>query len=85
MPFMDGTGPLGNGPGSGRGRGLCPGPRRGFGQGAGFGGRNRLSFNPQGASDAKESLTQQASVLEQQLERIKQQISRLEGEGPAPR
>jgi hypothetical protein len=66
---------------------MCAGARRGFGQGAGLGRGNRpgAGFNSQGTPDAKAALTQQASVLEQQLERIKQQISRLEGEGPAPR
>ncbi len=43
MPGMNGTGPLGQGPGADRGRGPCmgggQGRGRGFGRGMGFGGR----------------------------------------------
>ena len=45
MPFGDGTGPLGKGPGTGRGAGRCAGqPAAGNmnpGQGRGLGGRSR--------------------------------------------
>ncbi len=45
MPFGDGTGPLGRGPGTGRGGG------RGFGRGGGSG-RGRMGGNRPGAGPA---------------------------------
>lgn len=46
MPDFDGTGPMGAGPGNGRGLGPCgAGWRRGFGRSRGFGfGRGRRGF-----------------------------------------
>jgi hypothetical protein len=83
MPFMDGTGPLGNGPGAGRGRGMCGGARRGVGQGTGLGratGRG-MGFRQQqrnvAVPDQKAVLEQQATSMERQLDRIKQQLSSL--------
>jgi hypothetical protein len=89
MPFMDGTGPLGNGPGAGRGRGTCGGGRRGVGQGTGLGrgtgrgtGFGRQQANG-AAQDPKTALAQQAGFLERQLDRIKRQLSGLGGGQPS--
>ena len=81
MPFKDGTGPQGAGPGSGRGRGACAGRRSGFGQGAGAGRRNRLGQRQGGGStpDQQATLESQASFLEAQLAKVKRQISTLAG------
>jgi hypothetical protein len=88
MPLMDGTGPLGNGPGAGRGRGMCGGGRRGVGQGAGLGrGTGRgMGFCQQRASGTapeKAVGEQQATFLERQLDRIKRQLSGLGGGQPS--
>ncbi len=82
MPFKDGTGPLGAGPGSGRGRGACTGRRSGFGQGIGAGRRNRLGQRQVGGStpDQQAALVSEASFLETQLAKVKRQISTLAGE-----
>lgn len=91
MPFMDGTGPLGNGPGTGRRRGPCAGGQRGVGRGMGLGrGRGAGSgpgFGQQQAlgagQDRKAVLEEQAGFLERQLERVKRQLSGLGGEPPS--
>jgi hypothetical protein len=70
MPFMDGTGPLGEGPGSGRGKGRCAAGTRGAGRGIGLGRR----LGRCAARDPKTALEQEASFLERQLDRIKRQI-----------
>ena len=81
MPFMDGTGPLGNGPGGGRGLGMCGGGRRGTGLGSGTGRgmgpcqqRSNLA-----APDQRSVLGARANFLERQLDRIKRQLSGLGG------
>ncbi len=81
MPWMDGTGPLGTGPWGGRGRGLCAGPRRGFGLGIGAGRGWGFSGWRGGASepDEKAELERRASLLEQQLNWIKQRLSSFGG------
>lgn len=83
MPFMDGTGPFGEGP-MGQRRGPCGGARRasGFGLGRGRGrGAGRGMNSRQGwrgaavVRDEKADLQQEASLLERQLDRVKQQLS----------
>jgi hypothetical protein len=89
MPFMDGTGPLGNGPGEGRGRRMCAGARRGLGQGMGLGlvtgrGKGFCQQRANGAApDQKAVLEQQATLIERQLDRIKQRLSSRGGEQPS--
>lgn len=78
MPFRDGTGPFGEGPGTGRGRGMCAGGRRGFGQGRGLGrrgGRGR-GLNQQREASARPD---QKAVLEEQASRLKSQIDQVDG------
>jgi len=83
MPFMDGTGPLGNGPRGGRGRGTCAGTRSGSGQGMGLGrgaGRGKGLCQQRanaGAPDQKAVLEQEATLLERQQNRIRQKSSGL--------
>lgn len=74
MPFMDGTGPLGKGPGSGRGLGVCAGAGRGFGRGAGSGRGNRrgMGIGRRGAPDEMPVLERLAALLEQRLGRNRQ-------------
>lgn len=67
MPFMDGTGPLGEGAGSGRSRGGCATGARGAGRGMGSGRRlGRCAVR-----DPRAAFEQEASFLERQLDRIK--------------
>lgn len=83
MPFKDGTGPLGEGLGTGRGRGPCAGARTGSGQGRGSGRRNRFGQTQGGSSslDQKSDLERRAGFLQSQLERIKRQLAELGGKG----
>lgn len=83
MPFMDGTGPLGNGPGAGRWRGVCGAGRRGAGQGTGLGrGTGRgMGLCQQRANAAAPD--QKAAFLERQLDRIKRQLAGLGGGQPS--
>jgi hypothetical protein len=78
MPKFDGTGPLGFGPGSGRGMGPC---------GAGMGWRRSRAFarfwgygsyQPQITKrEEVEILTDQAEMLERELETIKDRLAEL--------
>lgn len=69
MPNRDQTGPLGNGPATGWGRGPC-----GSGQRRGFGNRFRRFFSP--AND-KQSLQQEQKFLEDELDAVKQELAKL--------
>ena len=84
MPFMDGTGPLGNGPGSGRGRGMRAGAQKGSCRGLGPCGRGAGRGMGLGQQQARKAvLGEQASFMERQLDRIKKQLSGLIGEQPS--
>lgn len=80
MPGRDRTGPLGRGPMSGRGRGVCAGGRMqiGTGQGMGFGhGRGRGLNCIAGLTDPelqKEILEEQKNLLESRLAMISKQL-----------
>jgi hypothetical protein len=77
MPFMDGTGPLGDGPGAGRERGMCGGARKRAGQGMGR--VRRTGFRPQRPSleapGQTAVLRRRAGFIARQLDRIRQQLS----------
>lgn len=79
MPCMDNTGPFDTEPWGGRGRGQCAGPRRGFGGGMGYGRGRGFGWcrNSAAEMDEKEELERRASVLERQLNWIKQRLSSL--------
>ena len=84
MPLMDGTGPLGDGPGSGRGRGMRAGAQKGSGRGlgpCGRGARRGVGLGPQ--QDRKAVPGEQATFMERQLDRIKQQLTGLIGGQPS--
>ena len=69
MPNRDKTGPMGQGPSTGRGLGPCGGGvRRGFGCGRGFG---------RGLGFSKQSLTDYRKALEEELQDVKKQESNL--------
>ena len=89
MPNMDGTGPRGMGPLTGRGFGPCgKGYGRGFGAGRGFGrGMGwRAAFAPvypvQQApiykEPTKEELEQEKAEIERELKEIKERLKSLE-------
>ncbi len=94
MPGMDGTGPVGAGPRTGRGLGWCGRPRgRGWwgygggpGWGRGWGLRRWLGYPPAGPPWAEYTPEQEAAdlraharALEAELERIRERLSELEG------
>lgn len=81
MPGKDSTGPLGQGPGTGRGMGPCgAGMRRGnsrglgrsFGQGMGY-------CIPMTKSEETETLENEADILAHDLKAVKERLSDLEG------
>jgi hypothetical protein len=79
MPFQDGTGPQGQGPRTGRGRGNCAGQGgtgggRGLGRGAGRGfGRGLGGVNaPQRTSWLESQLTNLQAAIEKLTERLGQ-------------
>lgn len=89
MPRGDGTGPMGNGPMSGRGFGSCAGATAGrYGAGMGYGfGRGRgfcrwgyginNQTNPATAKTQKELLTEQKELLQNRLDIISKQLENL--------
>jgi len=75
MPRFDGTGPMGQGPGTGRGLGPCGaglGMGRGFYGGYGFGRRRFIS--PKNELSALEN---EEKMLEEELSAIREEISAL--------
>lgn len=92
MPGLDRTGPMGAGPMTGRGLGLCGGARPGLlgwgrGRGAGFGLGLGLGWrrgacrwaqqSPLAPADEAQLLQRQADALEQQLTAVKRRIESL--------
>lgn len=88
MPGRNGTGPMGLGPMSGKGMGLCTGVNSavngvgfGFGSGRGMGcrrgfGRNSIA-TPTSTKTQKEMLTDQKEQLAAQLELVSKQLENL--------
>ena len=77
MPNKNGTGPLGQGPRTGRGKGYCDNthPFPGKGKGCGFGrGRNISAL---GVETNSVVLQSQKAILEEQLKAIDNQLSKL--------
>ncbi|MFP5211593.1 MAG: DUF5320 domain-containing protein [Acidobacteriota bacterium] len=84
MPFMDGTGPLGNGPGSGRRFGQCAGAQADLGSATqqrlqGRGMRMQRRLRGRAAAEQMTALEQEAGWLERRLDWIRQQASGLGG------
>lgn len=78
MPFKDKTGPLGEGPMTGRGMGPCGGGfGRGRGHGRGFGRGSRGWFRHPTKSEVKEDLEDYKKYLEEELEAVKAQQKEL--------
>ncbi|MFW5853239.1 MAG: DUF5320 domain-containing protein [Patescibacteria group bacterium] len=69
MPYFDGTGPVGQGPRTGRGFGFC-----GAGRGRGFG---RRFFSPKNEIN---SLKEEEKMLENELMAVREEIKTLEQE-----
>lgn len=84
MPFLDGTGPLGQGPMTGRGMGWCRQGRRGARFGYGwrrFGGWGwRFPARPARLSKEEELqiLKEEVQALKEDLQEIEKQIGELE-------
>jgi hypothetical protein len=86
MPRGDGTGPMGMGAGTSRGRGNCASDiRRGLGVALGIGlgmglkrGFRHFWRANQGTSDELNDLKSQQQALEEGLSKIKERISELE-------
>ncbi len=74
MPNLDGTGPMGQGPRTGRGMGMCRDCRFGCGRGFGF----RRFFSPK---NNMASLEEQEKMLEEELEAIREEKASLVNEG----
>jgi len=86
MPRFNGTGPSGSGPGTGWGMGPCGGGmaygRRGAGRGRGLGWRRFWGYYPAPAPSQKEEtemLSEEAALLEKELEAVKVRLSKLKG------
>lgn len=81
MPNRDKTGPMGQGPLTGRGFGPCGGGiRRGFGCGRGFGrglGRFFGWNQPQTEEEKKQALVDYRKALEEELEDVKKEEEQL--------
>jgi hypothetical protein len=88
MPRGDGTGPLGYGPMSGRGVGVCTGVNAGgYGAGMGFGGGRGLNcrrgygmnfaVDPAAGKTQKELLTEQKKLMQNRLDIISKQLENL--------
>ncbi len=78
MPKQNGTGPWGMGAGAGWGLGPCGmGFRRGFGRGFGRFWRFGSEIRP---NDEKQMLEEEAKILEEDLNCIKERLSELDAQ-----
>ncbi len=89
MPRGDGTGPMGWGPGSGRGAGFCAGfnrpgfanPVRGGFRGSGFWGpRQAPPRQTPAPADELENLQNQASFLKERIAQVEARLNELQNE-----
>lgn len=82
MPNLDGTGPNGAGPMTGRGMGNCQSgmPRGGMGRGQGMR-RGRCFYGNWGMGNLAQAptLEEQAELLEDDLKAVKEEIARRKG------
>jgi len=87
MPRFNKTGPLGYGPGTGRGLGPCSGGqaygRKSGGRGQGFGWRRFWGYYPTSTPSKKEEteiLSEETEILEEELKTIKSRLAELKGQ-----
>ena len=90
MPKLDGTGPMGYGPATGRGMGPCCQPAsrqgggagwgRGFGRGYGRGMGYGWNAPQMTKKEQTEWLTQEAEALEDELKVVREEIAQLKKE-----
>ena len=87
MPRLNKTGPLGRGPGTGRGFGPCSGGtvygRGGAGAGRGLGWRRFWGYYPAPTPSKKEEtemLSEETEILEEELKVIKSRLTELKGQ-----
>lgn len=87
MPRMDGTGPMGMGPMTGRGLGPCGSGRgfRGRGRGMGYGMMMGVCpwYGPMAkptAQEEKDILKDQVEILQENLEAAKKRLTEIEGQ-----
>ena len=79
MPNKDGTGPLGEGPRTGRGLGPCEagtGIRRGLGAGRGFGNRRQNFDQTEISEDKIDKLEEENTELKKELKKIKENLDK---------
>jgi len=80
MPRFDGTGPMGTGPGDGRGFGPCGlglGWRKRFGAKRGLG--RYFCWNwPQNKNDQKQALADYQKALEEEMDDVKKELKEAE-------
>lgn len=74
---MDGTGPMGEGPLTGKGRGKCGAAGRGAGYGRGAG-RNFCRFGQRGATSVTLSKEEQKKILQEEKKEIEKMLKELE-------
>jgi len=77
MPKLDGTGPMGQGPRTGRGMGNCAGGRgmgwgRGYGCGCGGGWGGRMFYTK---DERDEMLKDREAMLENELKAVKEELA----------
>jgi len=80
MPDYDGRGPLGMGPGTGKGYGPCGlglGWRRRYGMGRGMGRYFGQWSYPQNRKDIQKALLEYQNALEEELEDVKKEVKEL--------
>ena len=82
MPKLDGTGPTGQGPKTGRGNGNCSGGRgmgwgRGYGCGCGGGLFGRMFYTKE---ERDEMLKDRETMLENELKAVKEELAQKEGQ-----
>ena len=82
MPKLDGTGPMGQGPRTGRGMGNCPGGAgfgwgRGYGCGCGGGFFGRMFYTNK---ERDEMLKDREAMLESELKAVKEELAQKKGQ-----